>query len=184
MTEHDFTKTPVYVLLTHEDAQLPQYAKEGDAGADVRAVARSSYPEKFITEARRARGKPGLTDEKGKPVSIEPGDYVLAPGATEVLDLGMKIQLQPGWEMQVRSRSGMAKRGLIVNNAPGTIDSGYRGPCMVLLHNQTKEYKVIKPGTRVAQFVLKRAPQAQYLEADVLSDSDRGEDGFGSTGTK
>ena len=101
-----------------------------------------------------------------------------------MLFTGIRIELQPGWEMQVRSRSGMAKRGLPVANSPGTIDSGYRGECAVMLHNSTGSHRIIKPGTRVAQFVLKRAPQADFQLVDELGDSERGEGGFGSTGTK
>jgi dUTP pyrophosphatase len=112
------------------------------------------------------------------------GDYIIQPGETVMLDLGFKIALRPGWEMQVRSRSGMSKHGLVVANAPGTIDSGYRGQCMVLLHNNTGNTRIIKPGTRVAQFVLKRAPQAIFEQAGTLDDTQRGSGGFGSTGTK
>ena len=165
----------VKIVLTHPEAQVPTYAKEGDAGCDVRVV--SSGKKNGLA------GKEGI-NEKGDWIVIQQADYTIKPGQTVLLDLGFRIQLEPGWEMQVRSRSGMAKRGLVVANAPGTIDSGYRGPCMVLLHNNTEDTRVIKPGTRVAQFVLKRAPQAKFVQVDSLDDSDRGEGGFGSTGTK
>ena len=72
---------------------------------------------------------------------------------------------------------------MVVANAPGTIDSGYRGPCMVLLRNNSNLRRVIRPGVRVAQFVLKCAPQASFEQVDELSDSERGEGGFGHTGT-
>jgi len=167
----------VKVVLTHKDAKMPMYAKDGDAGADVSAVAYSG-PRIPIPY-----GAVALDEKNNSVVVIEPGDCIIRPGGTTLIDLGFKIQLRPGWEMQVRSRSGMAKRGLVVANSPGTIDSGYRGPCMVLLHNNSKNYRIIKPGTRVAQFVLKRAPQAIFQEVEALDDSDRGTGGFGSTGT-
>lgn len=173
-------KVPVKITRTHADAVIPTYAKDGDAGADVYAVGGN---QRIIDEPYYS--PPDYYDENMDKVEvINPSDYIISPGATELIDLGLKIQLQPGWEMQVRSRSGMAKRGLVVANAPGTIDSGYRGPCMVLLHNNSKFNRLIRPGTRVAQFVLKRAPQAQFIEVDSLDDSDRGEGGFGSTGTQ
>jgi len=78
----------------------------------------------------------------------------------------------------------MAKRGLVVANAPGTIDSGYRGPCMVLIRNENSSNRIIQAGARVAQFVLKRAPQADYVVVDELGSSERSEGGFGSTGTQ
>lgn len=170
----------VKFVLTHEDAKLPSYAKDGDAGADVYAVPGS---QRSIEEAYMA--PPDYYDEKANKVSeINPGDYIIRKGETVLVDLGFRMELPSGWEMQVRSRSGLAKRGLVVANSPGTIDSGYRGPCMVLLHNNSRFTRVIKPGTRVAQFVLKSAPRGHFKVVDELSNSERGEGGFGSTGTE
>jgi dUTP pyrophosphatase len=170
----------VKVLLTHKDAKFPKYAKPGDAGADVYSVPNpTSYPEKKVMAALQC-----LLDVEGKYSNLELGDYILEPGETIMVDLGFKIELLPNWEMQVRSRSGLAKRGIVVANAPGTIDSGYRGPCMVLLRNNNQSRRILKPGTRVAQFVLKSAPQAIFEQVNELSLSERGEGGFGSTGVK
>lgn len=113
--------------------------------------------------------------------TIEGG--VIPAGETRAFDLGLRIQLPYGWEMQVRSRSGLAKKGIVVANSPGTIDSGYRGPCMVLLHNNGHNTYIVHEGDRVAQFVLKRAPVAEYQEVPSLDDSERAEGGFGSTGS-
>lgn len=167
---------PVKVKLTHPDAQLPTYAKDGDAGADIRAIPNANTSPNHI-------GLGHLVGVKNEPINCELGDYLIPPGHTVMIDTGIHIELSPGWEMQVRSRSGMAKHGLVVANSPGTIDSGYRGPCMVMLHNNTALHRVIKPGIRVAQFVLKRAPQADFQLVEELSDSERGEGGFGHTGT-
>lgn len=108
---------------------------------------------------------------------------LIGPGGTAIIDLGFRIQLPEGYEMQVRSRSGLAaKKSLHVLNSPGTIDSGYRGPCKVILHNSGLHAYQVKAGDRIAQFVIKEAPIADYQEVDALDDSDRGEGGFGSTG--
>jgi len=167
----------VDIVLTHEDAKIPQYANPGDAGCDVYAV---SNPEPYAH--RRAVV---YFDEKLRQAGpLGAGFYEIRPGGTVMIDLGMKIKVPDGWEMQVRSRSGMSKHGLIVANSPGTIDSGYRGPCMVLLHNNTRMWRSISPGTRVAQFVLKKAPRARFFQVSSLDATERGEGGFGSTGTK
>jgi len=171
----------VKIVLTHKDAKIPFYAKPGDAGADVSFVSNKKWNPSVLQDLISTYK---FFDEKNNSIIPVANDCIIGPGLTAVLDLGLKIELQPGWEMQVRSRSGMAKRGLVVANAPGTIDSGYRGPCMVLLHNNTNKWRVIKPETRVAQFVLKRAPRAKFEQVSELSDSARGEDGLGSTGTK
>ncbi|MBV1928825.1 MAG: dUTP diphosphatase [Gammaproteobacteria bacterium] len=172
----------VDIVLTHEDAKIPQYAKPGDAGCDVYAVPNPTPQEDRVIVA----GVP-LVDEKLKPVKykdLKDGTYFIRPGGTVMVDLGLKIAVPKDWEMQVRSRSGMAKNGLVVSNSPGTIDSGYRGPCMVLLHNNTRQWRAIAPGTRVAQFVLKRAPRAKFFQVKNLNETERGEGGFGSSGTK
>lgn len=185
-TENTTLNATVYIQLTdRKHSRVPVYSKPGDAGADVYSVPRKKeYSEDKIADFAYRSGLGEMLDENLEEAAYEKGDYVLPPGCTELIDLGLKIEMHRGWEMQVRSRSGMAKRGLVVANAPGTIDSGYRGPCMVLLHNNTNFYRIIKPGVRVAQFVLKRAPQAVFLPVDELDKSERGEGGWGSTGTK
>lgn len=173
-------KVGVKIVLDHPDAKIPVYAKLGDAGADVVAVSCGSTME----EINSILGVGSCCDEKRRIVSAEEGDYVIPAGGTTLVKLGFRIELPDGWEMQVRSRSGMALRGLCVANSPGTIDSGYRGECMVIIQNTSNLCRVIKPGTRVAQFVLKEAPQAKFEQTLTLSDTSRGEGGFGSTGTK
>lgn len=172
-------KVDVKVLLTDKNAKFPAYAKSGDAGADVRAV-----PNKLSYTKDEAMKATRCYDVENEMCNLELGDYILNAGATIVVDLGLKIELPEGYEMQVRSRSGLAKRGIVVANAPGTIDSGYRGPCMVLLRNNNSTTRILKPNTRIAQFVLKRAPQANFINANELATSSRGEGGFGSTGIK
>src|SRR5437762_1260022 len=95
---------------------------------------------------------------------------------------GLAMAIPPGWEGQVRPRSGLAaKRGVTVINAPGTIDSDYRGELVVLLVNLGREPHVIKPGDRIAQLVVAPVVQAAVEEVEALSDTARGAGGFGHT---
>ena len=108
---------------------------------------------------------------------------VVYPGRTLTIDLGFSLEIPEGWEMQLRSRSGLAaKHSLFILNSPGSIDSGYRGPMKVILHNAGDQSYTIEVGERVGQLILKPAPVAQFIEVDELSDSARGVGGFGSTG--
>jgi dUTP pyrophosphatase len=96
---------------------------------------------------------------------------------------GWAMEIPPGFEVQVRPRSGLAsKHGVTVVNAPGTIDSDYRGELVVLLVNLGREPFVIQPGERVAQIVVAPVTQAEIVEVAELSATDRGAGGFGSTG--
>jgi dUTP pyrophosphatase len=107
----------------------------------------------------------------------------LEPGARAGVPTGWAIELPPGSEGQVRPRSGLAaKHGVTVVNAPGTIDSDYRGELVVLLVNLGREPHVIKPGDRIAQLVVAPVVQAAVEETEALSDTTRGVGGFGHTG--
>lgn len=111
-----------------------------------------------------------------EPLRLDPGARALAP-------TGLRLAIPPGFEAQVRPRSGLAlTHGVTVLNAPGTIDSDYRGEVQVLLINHGAEPFVIVRGARIAQLVVAPAPQARLEIADVLSDTARGAGGFGSTG--
>ncbi len=113
-----------------------------------------------------------------EPVRIEPGERVLIP-------TGLKLEIPCGYEGQVRPRSGLAlKQGLTVLNAPGTIDSDYRGDLGVILVNLSAEAQTIEAGDRVAQLLIAPVVQATLVEAVELSASERGADGFGSTGRR
>jgi dUTP pyrophosphatase len=93
------------------------------------------------------------------------------------------MELPTGFEAQVRPRSGLAaKRGITVLNSPGTIDADYRGEIGVILVNVSNEPVVITHGDRIAQMVISRFEQANWEEVEVLSDTERGSGGFGSTG--
>jgi len=110
---------------------------------------------------------------------------VLAPGERRAVPTGLALAIPPGWEGQVRPRSGLAlKRGLTVLNAPGTIDADYRGELMVLLVNLDRGEQVIEPGERIAQLVIAPVARAELCEVAELDSTSRGAGGFGSTGLK
>ena len=110
-------------------------------------------------------------------------DVVLEPGMRHAVATGLSMAIPPGYEIQVRPRSGLAfKFGVTVPNTPGTIDSDYRGELKVLMINHGSEPFPIKRGERVAQLVLAPVTQAAWLEVDDLDETARGSGGFGSTG--
>ncbi|KUO52016.1 MAG: deoxyuridine 5'-triphosphate nucleotidohydrolase [Sphingomonadales bacterium BRH_c42] len=110
-------------------------------------------------------------------------DVTLAPGARHAVATGLALAIPPGYEIQVRPRSGLAlKHGITVPNTPGTIDSDYRGELKVILINHGAEPFVIARGDRVAQLVLAPVTQARWIEVAELDATARGTGGFGSTG--
>ena len=109
-------------------------------------------------------------------IEIDPGESALIP-------TGLYFEIPPGFEIQVRPRSGLAlKSSITVLNTPGTIDSDYRGELKVILINHGNETFVVEPDMRIAQIVLSKVYQASFQESELLSTSDRGEGGFGHTG--
>lgn len=108
---------------------------------------------------------------------------VIAPLERKVIPTGLFIELPEGYEAQIRPRSGLAiKHGITVINSPGTIDADYRGEIMIGLVNLSGESFTINHGERIAQMVIARYEQAEWLEVSELSSSDRGAGGFGHTG--
>ncbi|MCC2645764.1 MAG: dut [Burkholderiales bacterium] len=112
-------------------------------------------------------------------------DIVLKKGERKLIPTGIKIALPKGYEAQVRPRSGLAlKNGVTVLNTPGTIDADYRGEVGVILINLGDEDFIITRGMRIAQMIIAKFEQASFSEVQVLSETARGEGGFGSTGVK
>jgi dUTP pyrophosphatase len=110
-------------------------------------------------------------------------DVTLAPGARHAVATGLALAIPPGFEIQVRPRSGLAlKHGISVPNTPGTIDSDYRGELKVILINHSAAPFAIHRGDRVAQLVLAPVTRARWDEVAELDETERGEGGFGSTG--
>ena len=109
----------------------------------------------------------------------------LAPGAFAAVPTGLAIALPKGHEGQVRPRSGLAaKHGITVLNSPGTIDADYRGEVKVPLVNLGRSPFTVEPGMRIAQMVIARVARAEVVEVERLDATDRGQGGFGSTGTR
>jgi dUTP pyrophosphatase len=137
---------------------LPAYETPGAAGADIRAN---------LMPDVRAQG------------------VTLAPMQRMVVPTGLRVEIPPGFEAQIRPRSGLAmKHGITVPNTPGTIDSDYRGPLGVALINLSDAPYTVQHGDRIAQMVVAPVVQATFTVVEVLSDTARGTGGFGSTGRK
>jgi len=112
-------------------------------------------------------------------------DAVLAAGERKLIGTGLKFEIPMGFELQVRPKSGLAANfGVTVLNAPGTVDCGYRGEVKVILFNSSKNDYQVKKGEKIAQAVIARYEEAEIEEAQELSETSRGEGGFGSTGLK
>ena len=113
-----------------------------------------------------------------EPLTLQPLQRSLVP-------TGLFIALPPGFEAQVRPRSGLAlKKGITVLNSPGTIDADYRGEICVILVNLSQEAFVVNDGERIAQMVIARHEQAEWEAVDQLDETERGEGGFGHSGVK
>jgi len=133
------------------------------------------------------------TSKNPLPKYAKPGDagmdicasenVVIKSFSWKAISTGLYVEIPSGYEIQIRSRSGMAlKFGAVVMNSPGTIDSGYRGEIKVIIHNNDHRFVKVEKGQRIAQMVLAPVLTAQFNEVSELNDSDRGEGGFGSTG--
>ena len=132
---------------------LPKYETEGAAGLDLFAA----------------------TKEETK--------IIIPPRKAEMIPTGIAISVPSGYEAQIRPRSGLAaKNGITVLNSPGTIDSDYRGEILVMLINHSnKDFEILR-GMRIAQMVISKIEQFNLISVDELDTTDRGKDGFGSTG--
>lgn len=141
--------------LDHYDVKLPlpQYETKDAAGADLRACLENQ------------------------------GELIIKPGQRILVPTGLAFEIEPGYEVQVRPRSGLSlKTGLLVVNSPGTIDADYRGEVKIILGNLGESNEVISHGDRVAQMVLAPITQARFITTNSLSETERGDGGFGSTG--
>lgn len=146
-------KVEVHQLPHGADLLLPIYQTDGAAGLDLLAAVPRSAP------------------------------LLLLPGRYEMVPTGLTIALPPGYEAQIRPRSGLAaKYGVTVLNSPGTVDADYRGEINVLLINHGEQVFSIRRGERIAQMVIAPVVQAALVQVATLSSTDRGAGGFGSTG--
>jgi len=148
-----------------------------------------SLPERAAVQVRRLPHGEGLelpryaTEGAAGMDVLSAEDLTLAPGARHAVATGLAVAIPPGYEIQVRPRSGLAlKHGISVPNTPGTIDSDYRGELKVILINHGAEPFAIHRGDRIAQLVLAPVTLAEWSEVAELDDTARGAGGFGSTG--
>lgn len=144
---------------------LPQYETENSAGLDIRA---------------------NLVNFSDNPEEVpEVYGFILKPNERKIIPTGLFLEIPKGYEAQVRPRSGMAiKQGITVLNSPGTIDSDYRGEVGVILVNLGTENQTITHGDRIAQLVFAKHERAEWEITEELSETERGDGGFGSTGVK
>jgi dUTP pyrophosphatase len=134
-----------------DNAIIPNYAHEGDAGLDLYSVK----------------------------------ELILNPGERGLVHTGIQIELPENTEAQIRPRSGLAlKNGITTLNSPGTIDEGYRGEIGVILINHSNQVFKVEQGMKIAQMVIKPVFKVNIIETSELSDSERSEKGFGSSGTR
>ena len=145
-----------YLPDTESDFPIPKYQTSGASGLDIRA---------YLPKADQGLGS------------------TLLPGERQLVSSGFKIEIPSGFEGQIRPRSGLAyKHGITVLNSPGTIDSDYRGDISVIIINLSKKDYTISPGDRIAQIVISSYEKVNWELKNELSDSSRGDKGFGSTG--
>ncbi len=146
-------KVPIKRLPGNNDLPLPDYHSDLAAGMDLHAAV-----------------------PHDQPVEINPGQIKLIP-------CGISIAVPPGYEAQVRPRSGLAmKHGITMINAPGTIDADYRGEVKVPLINLGQQPFTITRSMRIAQMLICPVPRTQWIEVDELEETTRGDGGFGHTG--
>lgn len=132
--------------------EMPKYETSGSAGFDIRA-------------------------------NIESPLRVSKHSISDFIPTGLYMEIEPGYEGEIRPRSSLAcKHGITLANSPATIDSDYRGEVKICLVNNSKGDYIIQPGERIAQMLIKPVIQAEIVEVESLSETERGEGGFGSTG--
>ena len=150
----DTANATIKVKVLDNSITLPKYETISSAGMDIRA---------FIPEGK---------------IEIEPQERKLIP-------TGLCLEIPKGYEVQIRPRSGLAlKNGITVLNSPGTIDADYRGELRIILINHSADRFSITNEMRIAQMVVAQFSRVDLFEVEDLSETDRGEGGFGSTGTK
>jgi len=160
----------VKCLKMYDDVQTPEYKTSGSSGCDIRA----HFTDDFLTQYKRLYGGVNINDNATA--------IFIPPFNTIVIPTGIKVEIPYGYEIQVRSRSGMAVDGVSVANGIGTIDSDYRGEIKVILTNSSDKMYKIYHGDRIAQLILSKV-ERMFLElTEQLTTTHREDGGFGSTG--
>ena len=157
-------------VINRSSNELPKYAKQGDSGMDLRANFSNGLNEDLMWGS--------AFDEERQTLIVFSGGRVLVP-------TGLYTSFPPGYEIQVRPRSGLAlKSGITVLNSPGTIDSGFRNEWGVILMNLSDEPFEIQQGDRIAQAVLTKVSLIDWEVVEELLESDRNKTGYGDSGIK
>ena len=161
--------------------QLPSYETPASAGMDVRANF-DNIVEKFLFNTTIKEHENVRIDVNGETHHLIES-ITINPGGRALIPTGLRVAIPEGYEIQVRPRSGLAlKNGITLLNTPGTIDADYRGDIGVIVINHGTEPFTIIAGDRIGQIVLNKVERIEWKEVDNLSDTIRGEGGFGSTG--
>lgn len=157
-------------VINDSKNQLPEYAHKNDAGIDLKADFSQGFNDNFADGA--------AWDDVSKCVRLFPGGRCL-------ISTGLKMQIPKGYELQIRSRSGLAlKSGIFVLNSPGTIDSGYQNYIGIIIANFSNSDFEIRQGDRIAQAVLNKFESIEFNQTDNFESTERGLNGFGSSGIK
>ena len=141
---------------------------------------------KIVNKSNNELPKYGTEHSAGMDLRAHLSDEItLKPLERALIPTGLYIELPEGYEAQIRPRSGLAvKHGISIVNSPGTIDADYRGEIKVILINLSNDEFVVKNGERICQMVIQKYEKAELIEVETLNDTERGEGGFGHTGTK
>lgn len=159
-------------IMIEEGVEIPKYATSGSAGFDL----------KINKLLKVYKGNKEVDLSENLKTSIERGYIFLRGGERALFGTGIKMAIPEGYELQIRSRSGVSlKRGLIVANSPGTIDSDYRGEIGIIIVNTTPYLAKIDLNEAIAQGMICPTLQSNFKVMNELSDTERGEGGFGST---
>jgi len=151
-------------LIKNSKLSTPRYATEQSAGMDIFA---------------------NIMEETANPEIKTPGYNLIGVGESAIIKTGLFVAIPPGYEIQIRPRSGLAaKHQVTVLNTPGTIDADYRGEIGVILINHGESPFKVEHGERIAQMVMCKVETIEFEIVETLSETGRGEGGFGSTGTK
>jgi len=178
MADETKSKITLKVEKLYDNAQLPTKPKtETDSGFDVIAHNVSRIYIHF-----GSNGENILENEFMESRFIEPGVFELQSGERALIGTGLKMTVGPGYEIQVRPRSGLAlKQGLTIVNAPGTIDEAFRGEVGIILLNTSRKTQRIKLGDRIAQIVPIKVELLEIEETKLEDNTERGDNGYGST---
>lgn len=159
-----------------EGVTLPEYGSEGSAGFDLRVMT--------VKKVYKGNQEADVKDSFYSNIEKN-GHFFMRPFERVLVGTGLKIQLPLGKQLEVRSRSGVTlKRGITILNSPGTVDNDYRGEIGLILYNTTPFLSKVTIGERLAQGVIMDYQQSEFEFVDTLVETQRGEGGYGSTGTK